>query len=95
MANNELNTLHQLAKLPLCLPHIRALDLSNNPIAKSDELKHLQSAGEQKGKASTGAGSLKSLTELKLNGARFREETLQRPNGADLYQQYVPDRGPS
>ncbi|WOO82011.1 mRNA export factor mex67 [Vanrija pseudolonga] len=94
LAKNEFNTLHQLAKLPLCLPHIRALDLSDNPIAKSDELKHLQSAGEQKGKASTGAGSLKSLTELKLNGARFREETLLRPNGADIYQHDVLRRFP-
>ncbi|TXT05944.1 hypothetical protein VHUM_03705 [Vanrija humicola] len=94
LASNNFNTLHQLAKLPLCLPHIRALDLSNNPIAKSDELKHLQSAGEQKGKASTGAGSLKSLIELKLNGVRFREETLQRPDGADIYQHDVLRRFP-
>jgi nuclear RNA export factor len=67
--------------------YIRALDLSNNPIHSKDELKHLQSAGEQKGKASTGSGSLKSLIELKLEGVKFREELLKQPNGGDIYQQ--------
>lgn len=63
------------------------MDLSGNPIHKSDELKHLQSPGEAKGKASAAAGSLKSLVELKLVDVRFRTELLAQPGGADKYQQ--------
>jgi nuclear RNA export factor len=87
LANNGFRSLSQLSRLPFALPHIRALDLSNNPIASNNELKHLQSLGEQKGRASTGAGSLKSLIELKLNGVKFRDQMLSEPNGGDLYQQ--------
>lgn len=94
LANNSFKSLHQLSKLPICLPFIRALDLSNNPIAKSDELKHLQSLGEQKGKASSAAGSLKSLVELKLEGTKFREEMLQRPDGGQKYQHDILRRFP-
>lgn len=94
LARNGLRSLIQLSRLPLCLPYIRALDLSDNPIPRSDELKHLQSAGEQKGKASTGAGSLKSLVELKLNGVAFRETLLTKPNGAESYQHDVLRRFP-
>lgn len=94
LAHNGFKSLHQLSKLPICLPYIRALDLSNNPIAKSDELKHLQSPGEQKGKASSAAGSLKSLVELKLEGTKFREEMLQRPDGGEKYQHDILRRFP-
>lgn len=94
LARNGFRSLHQLQRLPICLPYIRALDLSDNPVPKSDELKHLQSAGEQRGKASTGIGSLKSLVELKLNGVKFREEYLTQPKGAEAYQHDVLRRFP-
>lgn len=87
LANNNFSQLAQLQKLPICLPYIRALDLSGNPIHKSDELKHLQSAGEAKGKASSGAGSLKNLVELKLDDVKFRTELLAQPGGGEKYQQ--------
>lgn len=87
LANNGFHNLTQLSKLPLCLPYIRALDLSENPIHASDELRHLQSPGEAKGKASAAAGSLKSLVELKLVDVRFRTELLAKPDGGDKYQQ--------
>jgi nuclear RNA export factor len=71
------------------LPYLRALDLSNNPISRINELDELLAAGEKKGKASVGAGSLKSLIELKLNGCKFREEMLLKPDGAETYKRYV------
>ncbi|BEI86932.1 hypothetical protein CcaverHIS002_0702780 [Cutaneotrichosporon cavernicola] len=94
LANNNFTNLAPLQKLPICLPYIRALDLSGNPIHKSDELKHLQSAGEAKGKASSGAGSLKNLVELKLDDVRFRIELLAQPGGAEKYQHDVLRRFP-
>lgn len=50
-------------------------------------LDELLSMGERKGKANAGAGGLKNLIELKLNGCVFREKTLEKPNGDELYQQ--------
>lgn len=87
--NNHLSTLRQLERLPTTLTHITALDLSNNPIANISELSFLQARSEQKGKPNAGRGSMKNLTELKLVGCAFREEMLGRPNGAEIYQQYV------
>ena len=55
-------------------------------------LDELLSSGEKKGKANAGTGGLKNLIELKLNGCTFRENTLQKPNGDETYQQYVPYR---
>jgi hypothetical protein len=52
-------------------------------------LDELLSSGEKKGKANAGAGGLKNLIELKLNGCTFRENTLQKPNGDETYQQSV------
>lgn len=52
-------------------------------------LDELLSSTEKKGKANAGMGGLKILLELKLNGCKFREETLQKPNGDELYQQSV------
>lgn len=87
LSNNILHDLHQLSRLPHSLPHLRALDLSNNPIRKISELDELLAEGEKKGKATAGVGSLKSLTELKLNGCLFREQMLQQAKGAEIYQQ--------
>ena len=89
LANNDMHDLHQLSRLPMCLPHLRALDLSNNPIRKVNELDELLAEGERKGKATAGVGSLKSLTELKMNGCLFREQMLAHANGAETYQQWV------
>jgi nuclear RNA export factor len=87
LANNEFRTLHQLSRLPSSLPYLRALDLSNNPIQAVQMLDELLSSGEKKGKANAGTGGLKNLIELKLNGCTFRENTLQKPNGDETYQQ--------
>ena len=81
--------LHQLERLPYSLPHLRALDLSDNPIRHIGELDELLAEGERKGKATAGIGSLKSLTELKLNGCLFREKMLANANGAETYQQWI------
>jgi nuclear RNA export factor len=87
LANNGFKTLNQLSRLPLSLPYLRALDLSDNPIHSVKELDELLAASEKKGKANTGLGGLKNLIELKLNGCAFREQTLQKPSGDELYQQ--------
>jgi nuclear RNA export factor len=50
-------------------------------------LDELLSSTEKKGKANAGMGGLKILVELKLNGCKFREDTLQKSNGDELYQQ--------
>lgn len=92
LADNDFNTLHQLARLPSSLPYLRALDLSGNPIRHVTMLDELLSSTEKKGKANAGMGGLKILLELKLNGCKFREETLQKPNGDELYQQSVMAR---
>lgn len=76
----------QLNKLAHSLPHVRALDLSNNPFTSFSELDFLLAPGERKGKASLGIGSLKSLIELKLNGCPVRENTLKN-RGDEAYQQ--------
>jgi nuclear RNA export factor len=94
LANNNFNHLVPLQKLPNALPYIRALDLSGNPIHKADELKHLLSPGEAKGKASSGAGSLKHLVELKLEDVKFRTELLSQPDGDQKYQHEVLRRFP-
>ncbi|WWC91628.1 uncharacterized protein L201_006574 [Kwoniella dendrophila CBS 6074] len=94
LANNNLDRLDQLSKLPLTLPDIRALDLSGNPIRGLSELDHLRAAGEKKGKANAGAGSLKSLVEIKLNGSPFREKMLQQPDGPDTYKHEILRRFP-
>ncbi|ORX40664.1 hypothetical protein BD324DRAFT_14152 [Kockovaella imperatae] len=94
LANNDFHSLRQLDKLPNALPHLRALDLSNNPIAKFTELEVLLASGEKKGKATAGAGGLKSLIELKLNGCTFREEALARPKGDDTYKHEILRRFP-
>lgn len=87
LAGNGFSSLHQLSRLPSSLPYLRALDLSNNPVANVGMLDELLSMGERKGKANAGAGGLKNLIELKLNGCIFREKTLEKPNGDELYQQ--------
>ena len=87
LAGNTLHSLHQLSKLPNCLPHLRALDISNNPIRRVQELDELLAQGEKKGKATAGVGGLKSLSELKLNGCLFREQMLSHAKGAETYQQ--------
>ncbi|KAL7418450.1 nuclear mRNA export, poly(A)+RNA binding protein [Cryptotrichosporon argae] len=94
LANNRLASLHQLSKLPMCLPHLRALDLSNNPIASIHELRALQAAGEQKGKLSLGAGSLKSLVELNLEHTRVRDDMCKTPEGAERYKHDIMQRFP-
>jgi nuclear RNA export factor len=73
--------------LPYSLPHLRALDLSNNAIRTFGELDVLLAQGEKKGKATAGIGSLKSLVELKLSGCAFREKTISQPKGDETYQQ--------
>lgn len=90
LADNDFHTLHQLSRLPSSLPFLRALDLSNNPIQAVQMLDELLSSGEKKGKANAGTGGLKNLIELKLNGCTFRENTLQKQNGDETYQQSVP-----
>lgn len=87
LADNDFRTLHQLSRLPSSLPYLRALDLSGNPIQAVQMLDELLSSGEKKGKANAGTGGLKNLIELKLNGCTFRENTLQKPNGDETYQQ--------
>ena len=87
LADNDLDNLKQLDRLPFFLQHIRALDLSNNPVRSVAELDVLLARGEKKGNATGGFGSLKSLIELKLNGCEFREKILQEPKGAETYQQ--------
>nr|XP_019010256.1 nuclear RNA export factor 1/2 [Kwoniella pini CBS 10737]OCF49037.1 nuclear RNA export factor 1/2 [Kwoniella pini CBS 10737] len=94
LANNNLDHLSQLSKLPLTLPDIRALDLSGNPIRSINELDHLRAAGEKKGKANAGAGSLKSLVEIKLNDSPFREKMLQQPDGPNIYKHDILRRFP-
>ncbi|WWC94780.1 hypothetical protein V866_001629 [Kwoniella sp. B9012] len=94
LANNNLDHLAQLSKLPLTLPDIRALDLSGNPIKNIGELDNLRAAGEKKGKATAGAGSLKSLVEIKLNGCFFREKMLQQPDGPNIYKHDILRRFP-
>ncbi|KAK8853149.1 hypothetical protein IAR55_003850 [Kwoniella newhampshirensis] len=94
LANNNLDHLRQLEKLPMWLPHIRALDLSRNPIRSFNELDNIRAAGEKKGKANAGAGSLKSLIELKLNDCQFREKTLQQPDGPAVYKHEILRRFP-
>jgi nuclear RNA export factor len=89
LAGNEFHHLHQLSRLPSSLPYLRALDLSNNPIVAVQMLDELLSSGERKGKANAGTGGLKNLIELKLNGCTFRENTLEKPNGDETYQQWV------
>ena len=74
-------------RLPNSFPHLRALDLSDNPIGRVGDLEFLLAQGEKKGKATAGVGGLKSLIELKLNGCTFREETLAKPGGDDVYKQ--------
>lgn len=87
LADNELRDFGQLDKLAHSLPHLRALDLSNNPVKNINELDVLLARGEKKGNATAGAGSLKSLVELKLNGCTFRENLLGQENGEEKYQQ--------
>lgn len=87
LANNGFKDLAQLARLPTSLPYLRALDLSENPIRRVNELDELLASGEKKGKANAGTGGLKNLIELKLNGCQFREHTLQQANGDETYQQ--------
>ncbi|OCF38158.1 nuclear RNA export factor 1/2 [Kwoniella heveanensis BCC8398] len=94
LANNDLDHLKQLERLPMNLPDIRALDLSGNPIKAFGELDNLRAAGEKKGKANAGAGSLKSLIELKLNNCLFRERTLQQPDGEQTYKHEILRRFP-
>nr|XP_019044229.1 nuclear RNA export factor 1/2 [Kwoniella bestiolae CBS 10118]OCF23159.1 nuclear RNA export factor 1/2 [Kwoniella bestiolae CBS 10118] len=94
LANNNLEHLAQLSKLPLTLPDIRALDLSGNPIKNIGELDNLRAAGEKKGKATSGAGSLKSLVEIKLNDCFFRERMLQQPDGPNIYKHDILRRFP-
>jgi len=88
LARNDFHDLVQLDKLPWALPHLRALDLSGNPIRRTVELDHLLAPGEKKGKANAGSGSLNSLIELKLNDCLFRDQILAGPTGAENYQQY-------
>lgn len=87
LASNGFTDLRQLSRISYSLNHIRALDLSQNPIRDVGELDNLLAKGEQKGKAVTGVGSLKGLTELLLVGCRFREEMLRQPGGDEKYQQ--------
>ncbi|WVR07757.1 hypothetical protein IAU60_004800 [Kwoniella sp. DSM 27419] len=94
LAGNNLDQLRQLEKLPNILPDIRALDLSGNPIKAFIELDNLRAPGEKKGKANAGAGSLKSLIELKLNDCLFRERTLQQSDGEQTYKHEILRRFP-
>lgn len=76
-----------LDRLAFSLPHLQALDLSQNPIQRVVALDSLLGASEKKGKANAGAGSLNNLIELKLNDCTFRETMLAAANGAETYQQ--------
>ncbi|WVQ84306.1 hypothetical protein IAT38_006458 [Cryptococcus sp. DSM 104549] len=94
LARNNLTHLRQLEKLPICLPDITALDLSDNPIGSFSELDHILAQGEKKGKANAGMGSLKRLVELKLNGCDFREKALAQPDGEAIYKHEILRRFP-
>ena len=74
--------MHQLDKLALYLPQVRALDLSSNPISSVKELNNLLGSG----KNLTASGTLKGLVELKLNECLFREKMLQDKEGGEQYQ---------
>ncbi|KAK4687923.1 nuclear RNA export factor, partial [Tremellales sp. Uapishka_1] len=95
LANNGFHNLFQLSKLPMCLPYLRALDLSNNPLKRANLLDELLTTSERKGKANGGIGGLKSLTELKLNGVEFREKELARgADGAESYKHIILQKFP-
>ncbi|RSH91777.1 nuclear mRNA export, poly(A)+RNA binding protein [Saitozyma podzolica] len=94
LANNDFHHLRSLNRLPYSLPHLRALDLSNNPVRTFGELDVLLAQGEKKGKATAGIGSLKSLVELKLSGCAFREKTISQPKGDETYQHEILRRFP-
>ena len=87
LADNHLSNLRQLDRLPTALSHITALNLANNPIGSIAELSHIVAPAEKRGRATASYGGLKNLQELNLQGCKFREEMIAKPNGAETYQQ--------
>ncbi|ORY33515.1 hypothetical protein BCR39DRAFT_520580 [Naematelia encephala] len=93
LARNSLTNAYQFHNLASRLPHIRALDLSQNNFDSILQLEELLSRGEKRGKA-TGGGGLKALIELKLDGCPFREKMLASPGGDQKYQHEILKRFP-
>ncbi|RXK37779.1 hypothetical protein M231_04935 [Tremella mesenterica] len=94
LARNEFVNFQQLIRLPHSLPHIRAIDFSDNPINSFHELSLLAGPGDSKGKALNSHGSLKALVELKFNGCLFREAALKEEGGGEKYQSEILRRFP-
>jgi len=75
LRGNHLLSLRQLNNLPLNLPHIRALDLSDN-----EGITHWKDLDVIVGKPETHAtktGGLKELQEIKLDGTALKQRTLK------------------